>query len=192
MEFADEFVRAADGGDHGLILHGVRREGGVARVDMAQYLEHDVGDFDLLRLSAFFRGEVPEAPPKFCDGREPHVQKLFARRFDERGVLFELIDRQHAVRHREELFVVRHGGLEQRFGGAVFRSYGDGGYRSARVFEFKEDDVTDYTTRLVFYDDLMEAKAGFVLADHFSPALLTKVMKVVYFFFGGLIKMFEK
>ena len=77
-------------------------------------------------------------------------------------------------------------------GGSGFRSYGDGGYRSVRVFEFKEDDVTDYTTRLIFHDDLMDEKAGFVLADHFSPALLTTVMKVVYFLFGWVIKLFKK
>ncbi|MCR5041402.1 MAG: metallophosphoesterase family protein [Clostridia bacterium] len=76
-------------------------------------------------------------------------------------------------------------------GGCGFRSYGDGGCRSVRVFEFSEDDVTNYTTRLIFHDDLMDEKAGLVLADVFSPALLTKLMKVVYFFFGWAIGLFK-
>ena len=45
---------------------------------------------------------------------------------------------------------------------------------------------------LIFHDELMEEKAGFVFADYVSPALLTKVMKVVYFLFGWAIKMFKK
>ncbi|MCR5149802.1 MAG: metallophosphoesterase [Clostridiales bacterium] len=77
-------------------------------------------------------------------------------------------------------------------GGSGFRAYGDMGRRTVRVFEFKENDVTDYETRLVYHDDLMAQKAGFVLADFFSPSLLTTAMKVVYFFFGWAIKIFAK
>ena len=77
-------------------------------------------------------------------------------------------------------------------GGSSFRSYGDGGNRSFRIFELKQDDVNNYTTRLVTYDGIMETKAGFVFSDLISPALLTTVMKVVYALFGWAIKMFKK
>ena len=77
-------------------------------------------------------------------------------------------------------------------GGSSFRSYGDGGYRSFRVFELNEDDVTHYTTRLVTYNELMNTTLGPQFADLVSPAILTKVMKVVYFLFGWAIKMFKK
>ena len=75
-------------------------------------------------------------------------------------------------------------------GGTGFRAYGVGGERSARVYEFNEDDVTNYDTRLVTYNEVTGENLTYVFVDFFSPALLTKLMKVVYFFFGWIIKLF--
>ena len=72
--------------------------------------------------------------------------------------------------------------------GATFRSYGDGGNRSVRVFDINENDVENYSTSLVTYNDLMD-DIDFVLVDLFSPTLLTTLMKVVYFFFGWIINL---
>lgn len=75
-------------------------------------------------------------------------------------------------------------------GGTGFRAYGDGDERSMRVFEFNENDVENYTTRLITYAEVTGNEIPVVIVDLFSPALLTTLMKVVYFFFGWIIKMF--
>lgn len=75
-------------------------------------------------------------------------------------------------------------------GGTGFRAYGLGDERSVRVFEFKEDDVKNYETRLLTYTEITGEEISVVISDLFTPALLTKFMKIVYFFFGWLIKMF--
>ena len=77
-------------------------------------------------------------------------------------------------------------------GGCSFRSYGLAGDRSVRIFELNEDDVTNYTTRLVTYNDLIDPDVNFVFGDLVTPAILNYVMKVVYFLFGWAIKMFSK
>ena len=77
-------------------------------------------------------------------------------------------------------------------GGSSFRSYGIGGDRSVRIFELKEDDVTNYTTRLVTYNDLIDPDVSFVIGDLMTPAILNYVMKVVYCLFGWAIKMFSR
>ncbi len=75
-------------------------------------------------------------------------------------------------------------------GGTGFRSYGNGGERSVRVYEFNEYDVAAYTTHLVTYNDIIDPDINARFNDIFSPILLTALMKVVYFLFGWLIKMF--
>lgn len=75
-------------------------------------------------------------------------------------------------------------------GGAGFRSYGLGDDRCVRVFELNEDDVENYSTRLVTYEEATGKEIAVVFSDLFTPALLTYLMKVVYFCFGWLIKMF--
>lgn len=75
-------------------------------------------------------------------------------------------------------------------GGAGFRSYGLGDDRCVRVFELNEDDVENYSTRLVAYEEATGKEIAVVFSDLFTPALLTYLMKVVYFCFGWLIKMF--
>lgn len=75
-------------------------------------------------------------------------------------------------------------------GGTGFRAYGVGDERSARVFEFNENDVENYSTRLLTYKEATGKEIPVVLVDLFTPALLNPLMKVVYFFFGWLIKMF--
>ncbi len=74
--------------------------------------------------------------------------------------------------------------------GTGFRSYGRGGDRSVRVFEFDENDVENYSTRCVTYSETIE-KLNLYITDIFSPALITKLMKVVYFLFGWLINLFK-
>lgn len=76
-------------------------------------------------------------------------------------------------------------------GGTGFRSYGNGGDRSVRVYELNENDIANYTTRLVTYNDVIEPDVDIVVNDLFSPTLLTTLMKVVYFFFGWIIKLFK-
>ncbi len=75
-------------------------------------------------------------------------------------------------------------------GGTGFRAYGVGDKRTVRVFEFNENDVENYETRLVTYAEATGEEIPVVIVDLFSPALLTDLMKVVYFMFGWLIKMF--
>lgn len=76
-------------------------------------------------------------------------------------------------------------------GGTGFRSYGNGGDRSVRVYELNENDVANYTTRFVTYNEVIDPDIDFMINDLFSPTLLTSVMKVVYFFFGWIIKLFK-
>ena len=77
-------------------------------------------------------------------------------------------------------------------GGTGFRSYGIGGERSVRIFELKEDDVANYTTRLLTYNEATGKNVKLVISDLMTPAILTYVMKVVYFCFGWAIKLAKK
>lgn len=76
-------------------------------------------------------------------------------------------------------------------GGSGFRSYGIGGDRSVRVYELNENDLANYTTRLVTYNDIIDPDVNSTFTDFFSPALLTTLMKVVYALFGWAIKLFK-
>ncbi len=75
-------------------------------------------------------------------------------------------------------------------GGTGFRAYGVGDERSVRIFEFNENDVENYETRIVTYKEATGESIPVVIVDFFSPALLTSLMKVVYFMFGWLIDLF--
>lgn len=75
-------------------------------------------------------------------------------------------------------------------GGTGFRSYGVGDERSIRTFTFNEENVEFYKTEVLTYAEVTGNEIPFVFNDLFSPALLTSLMKVVYFFFGWAIKMF--
>lgn len=75
-------------------------------------------------------------------------------------------------------------------GGTGFKAYGSGDERSVRVFEFNENDVENYTTRIVTYKEATGDEISSVFVDFFTPALLNPLMKVIYFLFGWLIKMF--
>lgn len=74
-------------------------------------------------------------------------------------------------------------------GGTGFRAYGTDDGRSARVFEFNENDVENYTTRSLSYKDIVGKDVGLIISDVFSPTLLSDIMKIIYFFFGWIIEM---
>lgn len=76
-------------------------------------------------------------------------------------------------------------------GGVSFRSYGNGGDRSARLFVLDENDVENYETSLLFYKDVCNDSRDFYIVDLMSPALLTTLMKVVYALFGWAIELFK-
>ncbi len=76
-------------------------------------------------------------------------------------------------------------------GGVGFRAYGAECGRTIRVFNLDESDVTNYETHLIYYNTLMGEKASNPFFDTFSPAILNKVMKVVYALFGWAIKLFN-
>ena len=71
--------------------------------------------------------------------------------------------------------------------GTGFRSYGLGSDRSVRIFEFNEDDVENYETRLVTYADITGDDSLFVITDKVCVLLLTPIMRIVDFFFGWLM-----
>ncbi|MBQ9945769.1 MAG: metallophosphoesterase family protein [Clostridia bacterium] len=75
-------------------------------------------------------------------------------------------------------------------GGTGFRAYGLGDERSVRIFEYDENDVENYETRLLTYKEATGEEIPVVIVDLFTPALLTSLMKVVYFLFGWLIDLF--
>ncbi len=71
-------------------------------------------------------------------------------------------------------------------GGTGFRAYGMGDERSVRIFEYDENDVTEYETRILTYKEATGKEIPFVLVDIGTPALLTTLMKIVNFLFGWL------
>ena len=75
--------------------------------------------------------------------------------------------------------------------GTGFKSYGDGGNRSVRVFVFDENDVENYDTYSVRYNDLF-TPISFYYTDLFSPALITPLMKAIYAVLGNIIKLIKQ
>lgn len=72
-------------------------------------------------------------------------------------------------------------------GGTGFRSYGNGDQRSVRIFELHEDDVENYTTRLLTYADATGNSLAYgTVSDVISPAILTTIMKKVYSIFSRI------
>lgn len=72
-------------------------------------------------------------------------------------------------------------------GGTGFRSYGNGDQRSVRIFELHEDDVENYTTRLLTYADATGNSLAYgTVSDVISPAILTTIMKTVYSIFSRI------
>lgn len=76
-------------------------------------------------------------------------------------------------------------------GGVGFRAYGAEGGRTIRVFNLDENDVTNYETHLIYYNELVNEKASNPFFDTFSPSILNKLMKIVYALFGWVIKLFN-
>ena len=68
-------------------------------------------------------------------------------------------------------------------GGCGFSAYGDAGNRCMRVFEIDENDITNYETYLITYNEIVEP-INFVLIDLLTPMWLTWVMKAVYAVIG--------
>lgn len=75
--------------------------------------------------------------------------------------------------------------------GTGFSTYGNGGNRTVRMFVIDENDAANYETYSVTYDSLTGSDNTLVFMDLLSPSVITKLMRVVYFFFGGIIKMFK-
>ena len=75
--------------------------------------------------------------------------------------------------------------------GAGFKAYGDTDKRSVRIFELDENDVENYTTRLVTYGDLI-GKLDFVFNDLITLVWVTDIMRVIYKYFGWAINLFSK
>lgn len=64
-------------------------------------------------------------------------------------------------------------------GGSGFSTYGRGGDRSARIFEIDENDVENYETYLVTYNDVASIKINYYILDLFSPVLATVLGKII-------------
>lgn len=64
-------------------------------------------------------------------------------------------------------------------GGTGFSTYGNGGERSARIFEIDENDVENYETRLVTYNDVSSFKINFYIMDLFSPVIATVLGRLI-------------
>lgn len=77
-------------------------------------------------------------------------------------------------------------------GGTGFRAYGDAeNGRSIRIINMNENDVENYETHVIYYQDVVGEESSNLFFDTFSPAILNKVMKIVYAMFGWLIKLFK-
>lgn len=65
-------------------------------------------------------------------------------------------------------------------GGTGFNTYGSGNKRSVRVYEFQEDNVSAYTTRCVYYDDVLDNGLDFYIMDLFSAAIVNWILRGIY------------
>lgn len=73
-------------------------------------------------------------------------------------------------------------------GGSGFSTYGRGGNRSARIFEIDENDVENYETYLVTYNDVSDLKIDFYIMDLFSPVIATVLGRLIDVICPQLIK----
>lgn len=65
-------------------------------------------------------------------------------------------------------------------GGTGFKTYGSGNSRSVRIFSFDENDVANYDTYSVCYDDLFDDGLNAYINDLFSPVLLNWILRALY------------
>ena len=71
-------------------------------------------------------------------------------------------------------------------GGCGFRAYGNGDERTTRVFNFTEGDEENYSTSLIYYDEVCGSLL-FVISDILTPEWLTWIMKPIYALFGWMM-----
>jgi hypothetical protein len=64
-------------------------------------------------------------------------------------------------------------------GGSGFSTYGNGGDRSARIFEIDENDVENYDTYLVTYNDVEPISINYYIMDLFSPVIATVIGRII-------------
>lgn len=65
-------------------------------------------------------------------------------------------------------------------GGTGFNTYGSGNKRSVRIYEFQEDNVNAYTTRSVYYEDVLDDGLSFYIMDLFSAAIVNWILRGIY------------
>ena len=63
-------------------------------------------------------------------------------------------------------------------GGSGFRAYGSGDKRSVRIFEIDENDVANYTTRSVFYSDVV-GSMSYYPSDIMSTAIFGDILRIL-------------
>ncbi|MBR3551932.1 MAG: metallophosphoesterase [Clostridia bacterium] len=62
-------------------------------------------------------------------------------------------------------------------GGTGFAAYGDGDKRTIRMFDFKEDDVKNFTTRTLYYRDVTGKRVRIVPIDLMSTAIFGDILR---------------
>lgn len=65
-------------------------------------------------------------------------------------------------------------------GGSGFNTYGSGNKRSVRIYEFEESDVRAYTTRNVYYEDVLDDGLDFYIMDLFSASIVNWLLRGIY------------
>lgn len=65
-------------------------------------------------------------------------------------------------------------------GGSGFNTYGSGNKRSVRIYEFDENNVEDYDTYAVYYDDVLDDGLSFYIIDLFSASIVNWLLRAVY------------
>lgn len=65
-------------------------------------------------------------------------------------------------------------------GGTGFNTYGSANKRSVRIYEFEENDVENYNTRSVYYDDILDDGCNFYIIDLFSASIVNWLLRAVY------------
>ena len=128
-------------------------------------------------------GRLDEAP---CSEDFDHITGQY-QAWVEQG---DIMGAYFAHDHIDNFTGVTDDGIRMGYnGGTGFRAYGSKADRSMRVIELKESDVTNYTTRSISFSEVTGTRHAFSIADYFSPALLTVLMKAVYALLGWAIKL---
>ena len=143
------------------------------------------GKWYILDESKVVEGEMGEAP---CSEDFDTITGQY-QAWLEKG---DIIGAWFAHDHVNNFYGTTDEGIKMGYnGGATFRTYGNGGSRSARLFEIDENDVENYETSLLFYRDVCNSTREFYFIDVCSPVLLTVLMRVVYALFGWAINLFK-